>query len=81
MNDLILELEGTSPPKNYHQNEDKLAEYIYKKFNWQINKLNNRWAFASYKAILDQRGFGDIDKKTGFCSRRKNSYIRQILTK
>jgi len=63
MNDLILELEATRPPKNYHENEDKLAEYISKKFNGRIKKLNNRWTGADYKVILEQGGFGDVDEK------------------
>lgn len=62
-NNLITELENTISPKEYHQNENILAEYIAKKLNWDIKKINNRWTGAEYKVILEQGGFGDIDEK------------------
>lgn len=58
-NNLITELENTISPKEYHQNENILAEYIAKKLNWDIKKINNRWTGAEYKVILEQGGFGD----------------------
>jgi hypothetical protein len=63
INNLITELEKTKPPKNYHENEDLLAEYVAERFNWGIQKIKNRWTNAEYKIILEQGGFGDIDEK------------------
>ena len=63
INDLISELENTTPPKNYHENEDILAEYVATRLNWGIKKIKNRWTEADYKSILEQGGFGDIDEK------------------
>ncbi|MBC7523917.1 MAG: hypothetical protein H7239_05715 [Flavobacterium sp.] len=63
INDLISELESISPPENYHDNEDILAEYVDKKLNWGMKKIKKKWIGADYKVILEQGGFGDIDEK------------------
>jgi hypothetical protein len=63
INALITELENASVPENYHENEDKLAEYVAEKLNWQIKKIGQRWTEADYKSILEQGGFGDIDEQ------------------
>lgn len=63
MNDLISEIDGTIPPKKYHDNEDVLVEYVSQNLNWNIQKIKNRWEGAEYKSILEQGGFGDIDEK------------------
>lgn len=62
-NELITELEHTNPPDNYHDNEDKIAEYFKKFLKWEIQKINRRWTGADYEFILEQGGFGDIDEK------------------
>lgn len=63
LNDLITELENVSPPDSYHENEDKLADYVAAKLNWGIIKINNRWTEADYRSIFEQGGFGDIDEE------------------
>lgn len=62
LNELILELARTIPPTKYHDNEDKLAEYVREHLNWSINKVGNRWEGADYEAILDHGGFHDINE-------------------
>jgi hypothetical protein len=64
INYLITELENTNPPDNYHEHEDKLAEYVAAKCNWGIKKIKNRWTEADYKVILQEGGFDDIDEKS-----------------
>ena len=63
INNLISELEKTVPPKNYHDNEDLLAEYLKERFNWDLKKINKKWTGAEYKVILEQGGFGDINEE------------------
>ncbi len=60
LNDLILELSNTPPSLKYHDNEDKLAEYVKKHLNWSISKVGNRWFGEDYPVILEQGGFHDF---------------------
>lgn len=62
-NNLISELEKTLPPQNYHDKEDLLAEYLKKRFNWELKKIGKKWTGAEYKVILEQGGFGDINEE------------------
>ncbi len=62
LNDLILELAGTIPPSKYHENEEKLAEYVKEHLNWSVNKVGKRWEGEDYKAILEHGGFHDINE-------------------
>lgn len=62
-NDIITELETISPPENYHEYEDKLAEYVASRLNWGIEKVGNRWTKADYESILEQGGYGDINEQ------------------
>jgi len=62
LNDLILELARTIPPTKYHDNEDKLAEYVKEHLNWSVNKVGNRWEGEDYEVILEQGGFHDINE-------------------
>jgi len=63
INSLISELESITPPKNYHNKEDILAEYVKTNLNWGIEKIKSRWVGADYKAIIEQGGFSDIGEK------------------
>lgn len=63
LNDLIAELDKTSPPSKYHDNEDFLAEYVKENLNWNIEKVGNRWICGDYTSLLEQGGYGDIDEK------------------
>ena len=63
LNQLILELENSTPPLSYHENEDCLAEYVKESLNWDIQKIGNLWKGEDYKSILEQGGFNDIDEK------------------
>jgi hypothetical protein len=62
LNALIKELEGISPPARYHDNEDRLAEYVRDNLKWPISKVGARWVGADYESILEQGGFDDIDE-------------------
>ena len=62
LNVLISELDSTIPPSKYHDNEDRLAEYVKKSLNWKIYKKGNRWLGMDYFSILEQGGFQDIDQ-------------------
>jgi hypothetical protein len=63
LNNLIAELEKCKPPKKYHQNEDRLADYLIKSLKWPIYKKGNKWVGADYASILEQGGFKDFDQK------------------
>ncbi len=61
-NILVQDLDQAIAPLKYHDNEDRLAEYVAQKFNWGIRKVGNRWEGADYESILEQGGFNDIDQ-------------------
>jgi hypothetical protein len=64
VNTLISELEATTtPPGRYHDNEDRLAEYVVKHLKWPIRKEGNRWVGADYNSIIEQGGFKDINER------------------
>jgi hypothetical protein len=60
LNDLLAELENSSPPSRYHDNEDCLAKFVVENLKWPIKKKGNRWFGANYDSILEQGGFHDI---------------------
>jgi hypothetical protein len=62
LNLLILELDSVVPPAKYHDNEDRLAEYVRKNLKWRVHKIGNRWVGADYSQILEQGGFEDIEE-------------------
>lgn len=62
LNLLILEIGSASPPARYHDNEDRLAEYVRDRLKWPIYKKGNRWLGADYHWILEQGGFDDLDE-------------------
>jgi hypothetical protein len=64
VNQLIEELGQVNPPKEYHENEDCLAEYVRANLNWKIEKVNGRWIGEDYTAILEQGGFDNINEKS-----------------
>lgn len=65
LNSLIDELATTQPPSRYHDNEDRLGEYVQKHLNWGIKKSGNTWVNqdgkrlhpSDYLALLQQGGF------------------------
>jgi len=61
-NELIQELESIDPPDHYHDNEDRLAEYVIAKLGWNIRKENGRWVGMEYEFILQQGGFSDLNQ-------------------
>lgn len=63
LNLLIEELATTRPPARYHDNEDRLAQYVVDRLHWPIFKQGNRWMGADYATILEQGGFDDIDQE------------------
>ena len=62
LNSLISELQTVLPPERYHDNEDRLAEYVIKNLKWPIRKEGDRWVGPDYKSIIEQGGFDDLDQ-------------------
>jgi hypothetical protein len=62
LNSLFKKMSELDPPPKYHDNEDRLAEYLQQKTSWNIQKVNGRWIGAPYERILEQGGFGDVDQ-------------------
>ncbi|PCJ99213.1 MAG: hypothetical protein COA45_06900 [Zetaproteobacteria bacterium] len=63
INNFIIELSKVSPPKKYHDNEDRLAEYCKSNLGWNIEKKDNRWVGDSYSVILEQGAFTGVNQK------------------
>lgn len=63
LNELFVELSSVDPPSRYHDQEDRLAEYLRDHSKWKIRKVKNRWIGAPYKIILEQGGFSDVDQE------------------
>jgi hypothetical protein len=63
LNVLIAEIENATPPARYHDNEDRLAEYVRTNLKWQIYKVGNRWVGNDYRPIIEQGGFDDLDEE------------------
>jgi hypothetical protein len=62
VNLLLKELEQCDPPVRYHDNEDRLAEYVVEHLKWPIKKVENRWVGMDYESILEQGGFHDLNE-------------------
>lgn len=62
LNSLINDLGKLSPPSNYHDNEDRIAEYAKADLQWNIYKSGNHWHGAKYDQILEVGGLSDIDQ-------------------
>lgn len=62
LNSLFKKMSELDPPRKYHDNEDRLAEYLQRNTQWNIHKVNSRWVGAPYEIILEQGGFSDIDQ-------------------
>lgn len=63
VNLLLEELEQCDPPARYHDNEDRLAEYVVEHLKWPIKKVKNRWEGMDYERILEQGGFHDSNER------------------
>jgi len=63
LSELIDELERTQIPVRYHDNEDRLAEYVKEKFDQEIKKIGNRWVGMEYQIILQDAGLFDINEQ------------------
>lgn len=61
MNGLIDDLAAAEPPGRYHDNEDRLAEYVVEHLKWPIRKQGGRWVGADYVSILEQGAYRDLD--------------------
>lgn len=82
INDLVVEFSKLDPPKKYHDNEDRLAEFCKESLNWNIKKVGNRWIGLDYASILEQGGFRDIDERNlclAACGRVKAAIDREQL--
>jgi hypothetical protein len=62
VNRMIDEIAVTTPPARYHDNEDRLAEYVIASMNWPIHKVGNRWIGEDYESILEAGAFNDVDQ-------------------
>jgi hypothetical protein len=63
INSLIDDLGKLTPPRKYHDNEDRLAEYVKARTNWNVRKVGNRWVGSDYDHILEVGGFNDADQR------------------
>lgn len=76
-NALIDELAVAQPPLLYHDNENRLGEYVQKHHNWKIKKSGSTWINqdgsrlhpSDYLALLEQGSFdnqlkGDVGSNT-----------------
>lgn len=63
LNQTILDLSECQPPARYHDNEDRLAQFVIEKLGWPIRKERGRWVGADYESILEQGGFQDVDQE------------------
>ena len=63
LNQLIEELGSVNTQSKYHDNEDRLAEYVRLNLNWKIKKVGKLWVGADYAAIIEQGGFRDINQE------------------
>ena len=59
----LVEARHASPPARYHDNENRLAEYVRKNLKWPIRKEGKRWVGADYSSIIEQGGFDDFDQQ------------------
>jgi hypothetical protein len=59
LNEVIDQLATLQPPLRYHDNEDRLAEFVRARLNWKIEKVGNRWVGEDYAFIIEQGSFGD----------------------
>ncbi|TGV05835.1 hypothetical protein E4695_15105 [Alcaligenaceae bacterium 429] len=59
VNDLIEELGSLTPPTQYHDNEDRLAEQVQGRPGWDLCKVGTRWIGGDYPIILEQGSFND----------------------
>lgn len=62
LNELIKDLANNKIPKNFHENEDIIANHVIQFLNWNIFKEGNRWKGEEYAVILSQGGFHDINQ-------------------
>jgi hypothetical protein len=59
----VIELIAThSPPANYHNHEDHLAEAVVRDLGWPIQKRGTRWMGADYVSILEQGAFRNLQQ-------------------
>ena len=63
INKLFVDLSLAKPPPRYHDNEDRLAEYVVEHLRWPIRKEGKRWVGEDYAAILQQGGFHDSSEQ------------------
>ena len=62
LNHVISDLADSQPPKRYHDNEDRLAQYLVEHLGWNIRKENGRWVDEDYDVILEQGAWHDADQ-------------------
>ncbi len=71
LNELVDEIELCDPPRRYHDNEDRLGEFVQRRLNWGVYKEGNRWLNREgkvltppdYISLLEQGGFEDLDQE------------------
>jgi hypothetical protein len=71
LNELIDELGRCDPPLRYHENENRLGEYLSLGLGLGFKRKGNRWfgrdgeplTLGDYLSLLEQGGFKDIYQK------------------
>lgn len=63
LNELLEELGILHTPANYHDSEDRLAEYVIKHLKWPISKVGGRWVGADYDSVIEQGAFHDLNER------------------
>lgn len=54
LNQSILDLAASQPPERYHDNEDRLAQFVIESLGWPIHKDRGPWVGADYVSILSR---------------------------
>jgi hypothetical protein len=69
LNEMIERIASVDPPARYHDNEDRLAEFVRDRLSWKIRKVGSIWvnedgkrlAPDDYAAVMEQGAFDDPD--------------------
>jgi hypothetical protein len=85
-NFLIDRLSVAQPPLRYHDNEDRLGEYVQKELKWNVRRKGKAWAhrdgsrlnLSEYLSLLEQGGYdaSGIDDLIEAASGRVHAALR-----
>ncbi|HEX8522020.1 MAG TPA: hypothetical protein VF669_07165 [Tepidisphaeraceae bacterium] len=71
LNELIEELDSSTPPIRYHDHEDVLGRRVQRDLKWEVEKRGSRWVHrdgspvgtSDYLALLEQGAFADVGER------------------